>query len=126
MNRRRFLLSGTGLLTAALTGCMGSKGDTTVVLTPQTASQLELVDWGKSGNTLRVKLKNKSDKKVPGANEALFIRWYDKQGQYLGMPDRIANFHLPPGESNKYEIDHNDIDKVGKVEIGIADARRGL
>src|SRR5258708_5575716 len=115
MNRRQILLCAAGLIAAA-TGCLGSKSGTTVTVIPGSAQKLELVDWGKPGNTLRVKLKNISAQKVPEANEALFIKWYGKDGQPLGLPDRIANFHLPAGESNSYEVEHADIDKVGKVE----------
>src|SRR5262245_4658075 len=124
MNRRRFLLCGAGLLTAG--GCMGRKSGATVTVVPGSADQLELVDWGKSGNSLRLKLKNKSNQKIPDANSALFIKWYGKDGQPLGTSDRIMNFHLQPGATEKYDVDHADIDQVGKVEIGIADARRGI
>src|SRR5713226_781216 len=125
MIRRRFVLCAT-VFVVLLAGCLGSKGNTTVNLTPDTANKLELVDWGKGDNALRVKLKNKSSQKVPEANDALFIKWYDKQGQPMGMPDRIMNFHLQAGATEKYEIQNDKIDKVGKVEIGIADARRGI
>ena len=124
MNRRRFLLCGVGLLAAG--GCMGTKSGTAVSVIPASADKLELVDWGKSGNSLRLKLKNTSNQKIPDANSALFVKWYGKDGQPRGTPDRIMNFHLQPGATEKYEVDHADMDQVGKVEIGIADARRGI
>ena len=123
MNRRRFLLCAAGLL-AAVFGCMGSKSGTTVTVVPGSAEKLELVDWGKSGKSLRLKLKNKSKEKIPGGSETLFIKWYGKDG--TGNTDRIMNFLLQPGESAKYEMDHNDMDNVDKVEIGIVDARKGI
>jgi hypothetical protein len=125
MQRRRFLLCGLGLAAAAMaTGCMGSKSGTTVTVAAGSADKLELVDWGKSGKSLRLKLKNKSTQKIPGGSETLFIKWHGKDGS--GNTDRIMNFHLQPGASEKYEIEHSDMDNLDKVEIGIADARRGF
>jgi len=127
MNRRFFLCAMSMLLLAALSaGCLGSKSGMTATLTADTANKLELVDWGKGDKSLRVKLKNKSNQKVPEGGEALFVKWYDKQGVPLGMPDRIMNFHLQAGMAEKYEISFDRMDQVGKVEIGIADARRGI
>src|SRR5438105_1686765 len=121
MNPRRFALIGTFIFVLA-SGCLGSKSGTTVTVVPGSADRLELVDWGKSDKMLRLKLKNKSNEKIPGGSETLFVKWYGKNGS--GNTDRIMNFHLQPGASEKYEIEHTDMDNVDKVEIGIADPRK--
>ncbi len=125
MTRRQFFVTSSVLALAAIIGgCLGSKSGLTVELSPETKQKgLELVDWGKSDNTIKIKIRNNSEKRLPGPNETWFAKRYDKQGKSMGRADRFMSGNLKPGETNTFEFEVNSIDKVGKIILTVADGR---